>query len=118
VQRVLLSVGDTFRLAGQVMTVSEVQTSPGAIGFSVEGPSAVVDAVRAVRFQPRGQAAVPVLERGRRPGGATSALALRVASAEPAGDFEIEMWKQPRRVRLPVEVRAGVGLPELSSPHP
>jgi len=118
VPRVLLSVGDTFRLAGQVMTVSEVQTSPGAIGFSVEGPAAVVDAVRAVRFQPRGQAAVPAQERGRRPGGATSALALRVATAEPAGDFEIEMWKQPRRVRLPVEVRAGLGLPALSSPHP
>jgi hypothetical protein len=118
VPRVLLSVGDTFRLAGQVMTVSEVQTLQGEIRFTVEGPAAVVDTVRAVRFQPRGQAAAPAAERGRRPGPVRSALALRVAGPEPAGDFEIEMWKQPRRVRLPFEVRVGLGRPALSSAHP
>jgi len=44
-----------------------------------------------------------------------------VAGQEPAGDFEIESWRAPRRLRLDFDAAAGLGLPppaELSSPHP
>jgi hypothetical protein len=121
VPSVILQAGDTFRLAGRVIAIRQVQTTPASIQFTLEGAAAALDPVRALRFRPRGLPAVAAEERGRSSAGGVTSAAFRVAGQEPAGDFEIESWRAPRRLRLDFDAAAGLGLPppaELSSPHP
>jgi len=113
--------GDTFRLAGQVVTIREVLTSPRELRFTMEGPSAALDVVKALRFRPRSQPLLVGEERGRRSGEVTAERSYRVATTEVAGAFEVDLWQKPRTLRIPFEVRATLGLPPvpagLSSPH-
>lgn len=102
----------TLKLRGATVTVSEVESSDDRILVTLHGPTAVMKAIRGVRLR---AGSGPVVEGAKGGWGDTGEdtfmLAYSFATTARAGALEVDLWQDPREIKLPFRVDAGVGLP-------
>jgi hypothetical protein len=109
---VTLATNGTLRLGGATVTVTEVQADDDTVKATFKGPSAVLEAVKAIRFRAGGAAAVAGETWGSGSNGEGEAeRTYRFAAKGTSGALEVDLWQAPREMAVPFRVSAGLGLP-------
>jgi hypothetical protein len=108
---VRLQKGATFRLAGTTVTVTEAESEGEQTRFEMKGPTATLRAIKDLRILRAGKA----LESSRGMSSFNekeSELQYRTAAKTGATvTLDVDLWQNPQRVSVPLDVLASIGAP-------